>query len=174
MKLALHDMAIGSFAPMLESLSQWLDKAEAFAKDKKLDLVHARLAPDMYTLAQQVMLSCHHARDAAARLAGKKPAAMADPATSVAGMKKQIADTLKTIRKVQASALAGGETRDCSVPLPNDAEIGMDGIRFLRAWALPHFYFHVVTAYDILRQAGVTLGKQDYLSQVGAFIRPKK
>lgn len=174
MKLTLHDMAIGSFVPMLESLAQWLDKADAFAKGKKLDLAGARLAPDMYTLAQQVMLSCHHARDAAARLCGKKPVAMGKPATSLTGMKKQIAGALKTVRAVPVSAFAGAETRDCSIPLPNDAEIGMDGIRFLRAWALPHFYFHVVTAYDILRQAGVTLGKQDYLSQAGGFIRPKK
>ncbi len=174
MKLSLHDMAIGSFVPMLESLAQWLEKAEVFAKGKKLDLVNARLAPDMYTLAQQVMLSCHHARDAAARLGGKKPVKMAEPATSLAGMKSQIGDALKTIRKVPAAAFAGAETRDCSFPLPDNAEIGMDGIRFLRAWALPHFYFHVVTAYDILRQTGVTLGKQDYLSQVGAFIRPRK
>jgi hypothetical protein len=86
----------------------------------------------------------------------------------------QITRTLEAVRSLPEAAFDGAEERDCSLEIPGDMVIAMDGLRFLRAWCLPHFYFHVVTAYDILRHNGVELGKRDYLSQVGAFIRPKK
>ena len=172
MKLSTHDMAVGSFVPMLESLSQVLDKGAEHAA--KLDLVNARLAPDMFTLAQQVQLACHYARDATARLTGKDAVAMEDAETTFAGLRAQIARTLDVVRAASAEAFDGAEERDCSIEIPGDMVIGMNGLQFLRAWSLPHFYFHVVTAYDILRHNGVQIGKQDYLSQVGAFIRPKQ
>jgi hypothetical protein len=77
------------------------------------------------------------------------------------------------VRGASVAEFDGAETRDCSIELPNDMVIEMDGVRFLRSWILPHFYFHVVTAYDILRHSGVSIGKMDYLSQAGRFIRPK-
>jgi hypothetical protein len=78
------------------------------------------------------------------------------------------------VRAVPAAAFDGGEDRDCSIPIANGMLIAMDGLRFLRAWTLPHFYFHVVTAYGILRHSGVALGKYDYLSEVGDFVRPQQ
>ena len=92
--------------------------------------------------------------------------------TTLEGLQAQIDRTQKDLRSLPAAAFEGAEARDCSIPIPNDLTIVMNGLDFLRAWALPHFYFHVVTAYDILRHDGVALAKQDYLSQVGAFIRP--
>lgn len=175
MKISMHTMAINSFVSMLESLSALLDKGEAFANGKSLDLVNARRAPDMYTLAQQVILACYNAKDGTARLTGTPWAAPDEAGKTMAELKAQIAATVKSLRAGPAAAFEGAEERDCSIEPPNtNIVIAMDGLQFLRAWALPHFYFHVVTAYDILRHCGVSIGKQDYLLQIGAFVRPKK
>jgi hypothetical protein len=174
MKISMHTMAVDSFVPMLESLSAILDKGAAHARDKKLDLVNARLAPDMYTLAQQVQLACDHAKDGVARLLGKEPPRFENTDKTIDDLTARIASVVDYLRRAEPAAFEGAEDRDCSIPIPNDTVIAMNGLQYLRAWALPHFYFHLVTAYDILRHNGAGIGKQDYLSQVGAFIRPRK
>jgi hypothetical protein len=173
MKISMHNMAVETFAPMLESLAAVLDKGVAHAASAERDLVSARLAPDMFTLAQQVQQACYYATNGAARLAGQPVREMEGAGTTFADLKSQITRTVEYIRGVPAAAFDGAEARDCSIEIPNGMVIEMDGLRFLRAWSLPHFYFHVVTAYDILRHSGVEIGKMDYLSQVGGFIRPK-
>jgi hypothetical protein len=173
-KISMHDMTVGSFVPMLESLSSVLRKGEEHARSANVDLVNARLAPDMFTLAQQVQQACHYAKDAASRLTGKGGVSMGGAESTFAGLNAQIHHAIDEVRGVPAAAFDGAEDRDCSIDVPGDMVIEMNGLRFLRSWSLPHFYFHVVTAYDILRHHGVVVGKQDYLSQVGAFIRPKK
>jgi uncharacterized protein len=173
MKISVHSMTEGSFAPMLRSLSEVLDKGAAHAVDAGLDLVNARLAPDMFTLAQQVQQACHYARDGVARLTGQPSTAMPDAETTLVGLKAQIIRTIEVVRAAPAAAFDGAEDRDCSIAIGEDLVIEMDGARFLTGWSLPHFYFHVVTAYDILRHCGVAIGKNDYLSQVGGFIRKK-
>ena len=105
---------------------------------------------------------------------GRGAAALAALETTHAGLQAQIASTVAALRAVPEAAFAGAEDRDCSIEIPGDLVIVMDGRQLLRAWSLPHFYFHVVTAYDILRHNGVEIGKKDYVSQVGSFIRPKK
>jgi hypothetical protein len=94
---------------------------------------------------------------------------------TIADLKARIAKAVAYLKSLPASAFNGAEERDCTIPIPNDAKlvIAMNGLQFLRAWALPHFYFHVVTAYDILRHEGVVIGKRDYLFQVGQFVRPR-
>ena len=173
MSLSMHGMAVDTFVPMLTSLDGCLDKSIAHAKAESLDLVGARLAPDMFTLAQQVQMACHYASDCVARLTGGPAAPMPDTETSLAGLKAQIGRTLEQLRTVRASAFEGAEKRDCSIPLADGMVIAMNGQQLLRAWSLPHFYFHIVTAYGLLRHNGVDIGKQDYQSQVGAFIRPQ-
>ena len=130
----------------------------------------------MFTLAQQVQLSCYHATDCVARLTGKPTAAVPQaPTTTLAGMKQLIAHTVEAGVGARRQDFEGAEERDCSIHWPRSRSggvLGMNGLQFLRAWSLPHFYFHVVTAYDILRHNGVAIGKQDYLSQVGKFMRP--
>jgi hypothetical protein len=170
----MHDMAVGSFLPMLESMSEVLAKGAEHAKSTQLDLVNARLAPDMFTLAQQVQQACYYAKDATSRLTGKGGTAMEDAETTFPGLQAQIARTIDVVRGAPAGAFEGAEDRDCSIEIPGDRVIQMNGLQLLRAWSLPHFYFHVVTAYDILRHNGVKIGKMDYVSQVGAFVRPKK
>jgi uncharacterized protein len=173
MTILMHKIAADSFVAMLTSLSQILDKATAVARDRNLDLVNCRLAPDMYTLAQQVQQACHYARNGMSRLAGRPAAGMSETEATLSGLKTQIAQAIDFVRSVPEAEFEGAGARDCSIEIPNGLVIEMDGLRFLEAWTLPHFYFHVVTAYDILRHVGVDIGKKDYLSQVGGFIRPK-
>ena len=173
MTFSIHEMAVGSFVPMLKSLSEVLAKGARHADAAKLDLVSARLAPDMFTLAQQVQQACFCAKDGVSRLTGKGAAAMEDVETTFAGFEAQIERTIEIVRRATAKEFSGAEERDCSIEIPGNLVIQMNGVQLLRAWSLPHFYFHVVTAYDILRHNGVEIGKKDYLSQVGGFIRPK-
>lgn len=174
MKISMHTMAVDSFVPMLKSLSAILDKGVGYTKTSKLDLVNARLAPDMFTLAQQVELACDHARDGVARLTGRNPSPVENHDKSLDDLKDRIANAVEDLKLYEVGAFDGAEDRDCSVSLPNNRVIDMNGLQFLRAWALPHFYFHIVTAYDILRHKRVVIGKQDYLSQVGSFIRSRE
>ena len=167
----MRTMAVDSFVPMLESLSAILDKGAASAKTTKLDLVNARLAPDMFTLAQQVQLACDHAKNAVSRLMGREPWPEDNHEKSLEDLRDRIAKTVEYLKAAEVAAFNDAEDRDCSIPLPNNKVITMNGLQFLRAWALPHFYFHVATAYDILRHNQVVIGKQDYLSQVGDFVR---
>jgi uncharacterized protein len=173
MTISMHTMAVDSFVPMLESLSAILDKGAAHAADKKIDLPNARLAPDMYTLVQQVQIASDAAKGGVARLMGKEPPRFEDNERTVDDLKKRIAKTIDYVKTADKAAFEGAEDRACVIPLPGDIECAMNGLQFLRGWALPNFYFHVVTAYDILRNNGVAIGKADYLSQVGPFIRPR-
>jgi hypothetical protein len=180
MKISMQNMAIDSFAPVLQSLSKILDKGAAQGTATKIDLANARLAPDMYTLAQQVRIACVQARDCVARLTGKElslraPSAVEKDEQTFGDLKARIAETIETLEGAKAAEFEGSEDRNCSVQIPNGGGvIVMNGLQYLRSWALPHFYFHVVTAYDILRHHGVELGKRDYMRHVGAFIRPSE
>jgi len=165
----MHAMAVQSFVPMLESLSEILEKGQA--SEKGIYLVDARLAPDMYTLAQQVRLACDHAKDGSARLAGLVAPHFADDETNIGALRGRIAGTIGYLKGLDPSSFEDAEDRDSSIALPGGKMIAMDGLQFLRGWALPHFYFHLVTAYGILRHNGVAIGKRDYMSYIGAFIR---
>jgi uncharacterized protein len=175
--ISIYGFATKTFVPMLQSLSNILDKGAEHARAKKSDsavLVNARLAPDMYTLAQQVQLACNQAKDATARLIGKDAPQFEDNEQTLDELKARIAKTIDYLESVRAAAFEGSEVRKIIIPIPeNDMEFEMDGLQFLRDWALPHFYFHVVTAYDILRHNGVAIGKRDYLSHVGGYIRQR-
>jgi len=174
-KISIHTMAIDTFVPMLRSMSEILDKGAQHARAKKLDpasLVNARLALDMYPLAKQVQAACDQAKNSTARLAGTEPPTFEDSEQTLDELKARIAKTIDYLQKTRASAFEGAEDREIRIPLPNDLMLEMSGLQFLRDWSLPHFYFHVVTAYDILRHSGVEIGKRDYMSHVGSSIRP--
>jgi hypothetical protein len=172
MSLSPREIAVETFAPMLQSLSEILDKGAAHGEAKGLDLANARLAPDMFPLSQQIQGACFHAQNGVSVLTGDGSIQPLPIAPDIAVMKAQIAATIAIVRSADDAAFAGAESRDCSIPLPGgNGKIVMDGRRFLLAWALPHFYFHLITAYDILRNQGVEIGKRDYLSQVGAFVQ---
>jgi uncharacterized protein len=172
----VYSMAMDTFVPMLGTLSTLLDKGAAHMRAKGLPpdtLLEARLAPDMFPLARQVQIACDQVKSAAARLTGQEPPKFEDNEQTLDELKARIRRTLDYVASVPSSAYASAETRRVGFPLTNDMVLDMDGVQYLRDWALPNFYFHVVTAYDILRHEGVQIGKQDYLAHAGYAIRPK-
>jgi len=176
MSLSLYALAIETYLPMLRTLSELLDKGAEHAAAKKVDpavLVNARLAPDMYSLAKQVQLACDQAKESTARLTGKEAPQLEGEDHTIDELKARIARIIAYLESVPESAFFGGEEREVTIPLPQleNAALVMNGVQFVRDWALAHFYFHVVTAYDILRHNGVELGKRDYMSGVARYIR---
>jgi hypothetical protein len=170
-------MLMGTFDPMLRTLSTLLDKGAEHMKSTGRnadELVCAKLAPDMFPLSRQVQIACDQAKSAAARLAGREPPKFEDQEQTIADLKQRIERTLDYIESVPNSAYQGCETRRVSFPLRDDLVLDMDGVEYLRDWTLPNFYFHLVTAYDILRNQGVAIGKQDYLAHAAYAIRSSK
>jgi uncharacterized protein len=165
----MYTLSVDTFAVTLGALSKILDKAADHAAQRKIDpavLVSARLAPDMYPLARQVQIACDFAKNSSGRLAGEEPPRMEDNEASLDELKARIARTLDYLKTLRAAAFAGSEDRDVKVPLPNGTALEFKGLGFLKDWALPNFYFHVVTAYDILRHNGIELSKRDYLARL--------
>jgi uncharacterized protein len=168
MKLTLHAASVGVFEPMLTNLSAILDKAAAHAKAKGIDpavLLSARLAPDMFPLMRQVQLASDFAKNSTARLAGQDPPRFADEEQTFDDLKVRLARTLDFLKTVPANALDGAEDRDIRVPL-RERTLELKGLPFLQRWALPNFFFHMTTAYDILRHNGLELGKRDFTGNV--------
>jgi hypothetical protein len=176
MTFSLYTMAVETFVPMLGDLSSILDKAAQHARAKRLDataLVNARLAPDMFTLAQQVQIACDHAKNATARLIGDEPPRFEDTEKTLDELKARIAKTIAYVQSAPPAAFEGAEAREITIPLMEKLVLEVNGVQLLKDWSLPHFYFHVVTAYDILRNQGVEIGKRDYLGHVGPLIRQR-
>jgi hypothetical protein len=165
MKISMYGMSVGQFLPMLANLRKILDKAATNAKTRKFEtnvLVNARLAPDMFTLARQLQLTCDFAKNSSARLAGLEAPRFEDNETTFDELQARIDKTVAYLKTIPAAAIDGQEERDIKIPL-RDRTLEMKGLPFVQNWALPNFYFHAVTAYNILRHNGVDLGKQDYL-----------
>jgi uncharacterized protein len=176
MTLSIHTMAVDTFVPMLRTLSNLLDKGAEHLRGEGKDpdsLVNAKLAPDMFPLVKQVQIACDHAKYAAARLTGREAPRMEDNEQTLDQVKSRIKRTLEYVEGVPASAYKGADSRHIEFPLIDDLVLDVNGAQYLRDWALPHFYFHLVTAYDILRNQGVPIGKRDYLAHVGYAIHPK-
>ena len=167
----MYALSVETFIPTLNALSALLDKASAQKGGEAEQLVGAQLAPDMFPLSRQVQIACDQAKSGVARLAGQEPPKYEDDEKTLADLKARIAKTLAFIETVPASAFEGAETRQIAFPLRDGMGLQADGVRFLKDWALPNFYFHVVTAYDILRHNGVEIGKQDYLARSRDLIR---
>jgi hypothetical protein len=177
MTISMHAMTVDTFVSMLSDLSHVLDKGAAHAETKKFGadvLVNARLAPDMYNLARQVQLACDNAKGPAARLIGKEPPRHEDSEKTIEELKARIAKTVDYLKSIKPSEFDGTDERTIRMDLQNGLELKMSGTEFLRDWALPNFYFHVVTAYDILRHNGVEIGKRDFMGHVSPYISPKK
>lgn len=149
----------------LKALSGILTKAETHCADHKIDpavMLSARLFPNMLPLTRQVMIACDHAKGAAARLSGQENPSFADTETSFAELQARIQKTLDFIATVPAKAFEDADTRTISFKA-GPREMNMSGAEYLALYALPNFYFHVTTAYNILRHNGVDIGKRDYL-----------
>jgi hypothetical protein len=165
--MSLYHQSVPQFTRMLKNLERWLDKAEAYATAKKFDpqvLLHARLAPDQFHFVKQVQIACDHAKNGAARLSGKSAPAHPDTEQTLAEVRARIASVLGYLADFAPGDFAGAEARTISLPVFQGKVLGTED--YLHEYALPNFYFHLVTAYAILRHNGVDLGKLDYIGQV--------
>ncbi|MCU1279130.1 MAG: hypothetical protein JWM53_2676 [bacterium] len=155
---------IPQYSKMLHNLDQWLDKATAHATAKKFDvdtLVHARLAPDQYALVRQVQSACDAAKFSAAYLSGKEPPVHPDTETTIAELRARIQSCRAFLETVSAGDLEGAEDRKVAPKFMRGK--WAKGDQFLLQMSLPNFYFHVTTAYAILRHNGVDIGKTDFI-----------
>jgi len=165
MSISLYDTAFNTFRSGLRAMDSILAKAEAHAKARGYDpanLLHARLAPDMFDLTRQVQIACDMAKSGAARLAGVEVPSHPDTETTYDELHARIAKVLAFIGTLDRKAIDGAAGRDIVVPL-RDRKLEFKGSDYLVGWALPNFYFHVTTTYAILRHNGVELGKKDFL-----------
>ena len=165
MAISMYQASAPRFANTLRNLSAILDQAQAHCEAKNIDplvLAASRLYPDMFPLARQVQIACDNAKGAVARLAGVEVTRHEDSEQSLAELKARIAKTLEIVERFKPAQIDGSEERDIVLTL-GKTEVKFKGMQYLLGFALPNFYFHVVTAYDILRHNGVELGKRDYI-----------
>lgn len=165
MTLTMYQASAPRFAAMLKNLSAILDKAAAHAEARKIDplvLTAARLYPDMFPLSRQVQIACDGAKGAMARLAGVEIPKHEDTEKSFEELKARIAKTVAFIESFQPAQVDGTEDRDIVLKL-RGKDVSFKGMPYLLGFAYPNFYFHVTTAYAILRHNGVELGKGDFL-----------
>ena len=165
MTLSMYEASIPVFQRALTNLSAILAKAAAHAEAKKFDpvvLVNARLAPDMLPLSRQIQIAADHARGAAARLAGLERPPVADTEATLDELQARIASTLAYIGTFSPAQIDGSEAREITLPL-RTGEVKLKGQPYLLHFAFPNFWFHVTTAYAILRHNGVDIGKLDFL-----------
>jgi hypothetical protein len=155
---------VSQFGRMLENLDAWLKAAAAYAQQKSFDaevLTTARLAPDQYALLQQVQSACDQAKFAAAYLSGQKAPAHPDTETTLAELHARIATVLAYLATFKATDFAGAEERRVAPPWMGGKSVR--GEAYIHRISVPNFYFHVTTAYAILRHNGIPLGKQDFV-----------
>ncbi|HOX88630.1 MAG TPA: DUF1993 domain-containing protein [Burkholderiaceae bacterium] len=160
-----YDLTVPVFARLLGNLETLLDKAAAHAEAKKFDpavLVQARLAPDMFPLVKQVQIAADFAKGGVARLTGAEPPKWEDTESSIAELKARIARTREFVEAHTPERFVGALERQVEIKLGGQP-VALSGLDYLNRVVLPNFYFHLVTAYDILRHNGVDIGKRDYL-----------
>ena len=163
----LYEMTIPQFSKVLGNLLGFLDKAAQFADHKKFDidiLLHSRLSPDQFHFIKQVQIACDVAKFAAARLTGATAPKNEDNEKTLADIRARIEFTIKYLSTVSAKDFAGAESKAVTTAQWDGKT--MKGSDFVIQAALPNFYFHITTAYAILRHNGVDLGKKDFLGNL--------
>ena len=163
----MYQASVPTFLRTLKNLSAILDKAAAFAEAKKIDesvLVNARLAPDMFPFARQIQIATDMVKGCAARLAGVEVPSYADTESTIAELKARIAKTIALLEGFKPEQIDGSEEKTVTLKL-RGREVNFVGKPYLFEFVIPNFYFHVTTAYDILRHNGVELGKQDFIGR---------
>lgn len=167
MTISMYKASVPVFAAMLKALDHVLAKAERHAAETGADLgelFSARLAPDMLPLRSQVQIACDHAKGASCRLAGRDIPSFPDTETRFVDLRARIARTRDLLNTFSDADIDGSEEREIVVAL-RQGELRFTGIQYLLHYATPNFYFHVTTAYDILRSRGVPLGKADFFGR---------
>lgn len=169
MATELYDLTVPGFTRGLRALSAILDKAVAHAATTGVDAddwLSLRLIDDMNPLIKQVQTACDSPKLAVARLSGMAAPVHDDSEKTIADLQVRIAETLAYIRSVPRSAIDGQEGKEVTLTFPG-GEMKFLGQPYVTGFAVPNFYFHLTTAYGLLRQAGVPLGKRDYMGTPG-------
>lgn len=165
--MTMYDQSVPQFVKSLGNLGRWLEAAGEFAKKKKFEpavLLQARLAPDQLPLLRQVQTACDAAKVAGARLVGREAPAHPDVEQSLEELAQRLRTCAAFLESLRPAEFEGAETRKVLLPfLPGKF---MSGQNYLTEFALPNFYFHVTTAYAILRHNGLDLGKFDFLGSL--------
>jgi uncharacterized protein len=166
MTISMYQSSVGVFTQFLGSLSDLLDHASAYAEARKIDpsiLLHSRLYPNMYDLTRQVGEANRHAILACALLAGVAPPVFADTEPDIAELKARIAATIAFLRGLRPEEINGTGDKEVAFTFRNGTQRKFTGQSLLLTFSVPQFFFHVTTAYDILRHSGVELAKKDFL-----------
>jgi uncharacterized protein len=167
MTTSMYSASVPVFQHMLRNLVHILDKGEANAQARKIDpavLAAARLAPDMLPFTRQILIACDGAKNGVARISGVEAPKFEDNEASFPELKARVQKTLDFLATVPAAKMEGTEDKDITFPVGRDSTRTMKAQAYLGTWVLPNFFFHVTTAYAILRHNGVDLGKTDYLT----------
>jgi hypothetical protein len=167
--LSLSQASAPVFETGLTALAAILDKAAQHAEAHKFDsaiFLSMRLRPDMLTFAGQVQAATDRAKIGAGRLAGGEIPRFEDNETSLAELKTRIVTTVAYLKSLDPKAIDAAAERDIVFPVGQNMKMKMKGTDFLLHWVLPNYFFHLTTAYDILRYGGVEIGKRDFLGQV--------
>ena len=182
--MTLVNVLVPTYVQMLKALSSWLGKAQAQLTDGEAEaLLAARLAPDMFPLSTQIRFACVQAQEGVFRLTGAGiPASIdillnegrnaSEHPGSIADAQARIEETVALVESAGLEAFEGDPDRPIAHSLPTGMIFDLTAQQYARDWALPQFYFHVMTAYAILRTKGVDLGKADYVAHMFAYLRP--
>jgi hypothetical protein len=168
MPYTMSQASLPIFEIGLNAITAVLDKAAAHAAAKKIDmsvLLGWRLAPDMFPLTRQVQIICDQAKNGSARLAGIDPPKFEDTETTLEQIKERIAKTIAFLKTLDKAAIDASSEREITFPLgANKGQ--MKGADYLNHFVLPNFYFHLTTAYGLIRSCGVDIGKRDFIGGI--------
>eukprot|EP01121_Diplochlamys_sp_Union-15-3_P005501 TRINITY_DN1583_c0_g3_i1.p1 TRINITY_DN1583_c0_g3~~TRINITY_DN1583_c0_g3_i1.p1 ORF type:complete len:169 (+),score=29.52 TRINITY_DN1583_c0_g3_i1:87-593(+) len=165
--MALYELTIPVFIKTLHNLSRFVDKGASYATTKKFDvevLLHARLAPDQFNFIRQIQIACDVAKFCGARLTGKEAPSFDDKEKTLEEVKARIEKTIEYLKTFKSEDFKGAEDKQISQPRWEGKH--MKGSDYAAHHVIPNFYFHVTTAYAILRHNGVELGKADFLGDM--------
>lgn len=165
MPVSMYDLSVPVFDRRLKALAAILDKAAAHTVAKKIDpaaFMTDRLYPDMFPFWLQVQAACDHAKNVTARLTGVEMPIFDQTEQTFDGLKERIARTLEFVNATEPAAFEGADTRTVTF-VTGGKERQTTGLDYFLNSGLPNFYFHLTTAYGILRHNGVELGKRDFI-----------
>jgi hypothetical protein len=168
MKISMFQASVPTFIHKLTNLAAIIDKAIKHAEARKIDgtvLATFRLAPDMLPFSTQIQIACDTAKGCGARLAGIDPPKFEDNEKTLPELKARVEKTIAFLSTLTAAQIDGSEEKEVVLKFPS-ATFNFVGLGYLNNFALPNFYFHMTTAYAILRHCGVELGKQDFLGSI--------
>ncbi|MBW4454738.1 MAG: DUF1993 domain-containing protein [Nostoc indistinguendum CM1-VF10] len=167
MTISMYQASIPVSIRALNNLANILEKGAAYAETKKIDpnvLINSRLSPDMLPLSKQVQIASDIVNRGAARLAGVEAPKFEDNETTFGQLIDRIHKTISQLNTFKPEQIDGSEEKEITLQM-RDNTASFQGMPYLLYFVLPNLYFHVTTAYDILRHCGVELGKQDFLGQ---------